>query len=605
MQCAPDTESENKCTGSNRPGLNPWLPLIVIAVFWIFSFIFIGISGNFPLNDDWLYSESVKHYLDTGHIRMLSCSPACLLHVALAAGVCKLFGFSYTILRALGFFWGVVASFALYGVCRRLRLPRRPALLMTLCFAANPLLLCLAFSFMTDTPAVALTLAYTYFLLGGIKRQKESSFLFAGLCLVAATCIRQNLAILACVNFLLLCCFWLRKKHSWTLLLALVIAPIAAGYLVDKWMLATSDFTPVYIWYRSMAGKQVMHLLHAPARNLPSLIQVSGELLVYLGLFSLPFLVSFLPALARFFRNKGNISPALPLILSFVIVFSLCRFVLGENRLMPFSQNIIRLPELGAHSILGINYAVLSSSWREKLTLVSGFSGFILGTFILDTIVRTVMNLFRQQASSKWRASFASTSERRSANNLCALAAILLFLFAFAFNVLQSTFCDLDRYYIFPFLALIPVMALSWRFHRAGISYVLVLPLWLALSTYSLSATQDIMAWNRARWQAIARLEARGINYKQIDGGAEYNYERDPLLSKNLKLFDTCYEFTHRGQPPRSQWRWWGVATEEYIISFSPVPGYEAIAREKYWSALGGNREILTLHQMPQNPAAP
>ena len=577
--------------------------LILLAAFWASCLAFVGLSGNFPINDDWIYAESVKHFLATGQLRLLACAPACIFQLVSSAAVCKIFGFNYVVLRGIGFFWAVLASFSMYGCCRQLRLKPAAALLLTMCFAGNPLLVNLAFTFMTDTPAIALTLAYSFFLLLGLRKQKWQALLGASVCLVAASCVRQNLGFLALVNFALLATMWLKRKHSWTLLLGLVVAPLAAGYLADKWMLATCDFTSLYTWYKGMVGQQVSHLVHRPGQNLPTVVQIAGELLTYLGLFLMPALVCFAPAFGSFLRNKGNISPVYPLVSLAVIMFSLSRFIIGEKRWMPFSQNMLRLPELGAHTILGINYVGLTAKWRENLTWLSGLAGFTLAVLLMDSVAKLCLRLWRQARGYDAAAFAGDAAKRRFGNELCAIAAILIFAFQFAFNTLQSTFSDIDRYYLFPLLGAILVVSLAWRWHRVRLIPFLAFPLVIAIAGYSVAATQDTMAWNRARWHAIEILEAKGINYKQIDGGSEYNYSRDPMLFKNLILHDTWYELTHRGEAPRDQWRWWSVQTEEYIISFSPVPGYEQIDCEHYWSALGGKRDLYALHRVDETPA--
>jgi hypothetical protein len=308
-------------------------------------------------------------------------------------------------------------------------------------------------------------------------------------------------------------------------------------------------------------------------------------------------------------------NPTLPLFSASLIIFSLCRFIIGENRWMPFSQNLLRIPELGAHTILGINYVGLANKWRENLTWLSGLGGFLLGTLLLDSIAKTGINFWRITRGNSNLAARSGRdvracgeqpgtrqSDRRLANSICAVVALLLFFFQFAFNTLQSTFSDIDRYYLFPLLGALLVLALAWRRHRVKLSAFIAVPLLFTMAAYSLAATQDMMAWNRARWTAIDKLEAQGVDYKKIDGGAEYNYARDPMLFKSLILHETSYELTHRGQPPRDQWRWWSVQGEEYIISFNSIPGYDVVAKEPYWTALGGKREILTLHQATSTP---
>lgn len=594
MQTTIERKTENsKSSSQKQTFLKKNYPLIAIAAFWTACVAFIGVGGNFPVNDDWIYAESVQHFLKTGELRLLACAPACVFQILSAAAVCKVFGFSNDVLRATGVFWALLATYSLYGCFRQLRAHKAVALFLTLCFAANPLFVSLAFSFMTDTPAIALTLGYAFFFLLGLKKQEEKWFACSAISLIAATLVRQNLGFLALVNAAVLACMWLRKRHSWTLLLGLVAAPLAVGYLADKWMLATNDFTSLYVWYKGMVGKQISLLIHRPGRMLPTLLQLSGELLAYLGLFLIPAIPSFYPTVIRFIRNKSSINPMFPLASASLVIFSMCKFIFGENRLMPFSQNLLRIPELGAHTILGINHAALSNKWRENLTWVSGIGGFLLSSLMLEAAAKTISTYVRSFKTGVGADTLAL--RKRLGHALQGIAALLIFAFQFTFNVLQSTFSDIDRYYLFPLLGALLCLSLVWRWQKAKLTLIAGVPLLLMLASYSVAATQDMMAWNRARWTALNKLEAQGVNFKQIDGGAEYNYARDPQLFKNLILHETWYEFTHRGEAPRDQWRWWTVAGEDYIVSFSPVPNYDVVSKENYWSALSGNREILVL----------
>lgn len=586
-------------------GIAAQWPLLSITGFWLVCLCFIGIGGEFPLNDDWIYAEGVKHFLETGQMRLLACAPACLFHILSGAAVCKILGFSYVALRGLGFAWAVLGSFFMYGCCRELRAGKLPSLLLTMCFSANPLYMCLAFSFMTDTPAVSLSLGYLYFLLRGINKTGgigEGQFALSSLFLIAATCVRQNMGGMGLVNLLVFALLALRKRFSPTLLIGLVVLPIVTAIAADKWMLSTNDFNSLYVWYKGMAAKQVAHALHAPSAVIPVVIQVAGEICAYLGVFFLPALLCFLPTFQKFFTKNQAISSVWPVACGAGMVFSFSKFM-AEGRWMPFNQNLIRLPELGAHSLLGINVAALPLKWKQSLTWISGLAGFVFSVLILDSLQRTLAMLWKEIRRKREPAIAAApaTTARHSkkyAFIVSAIAVMAAFGFQFAFTCLQSTFSDLDRYYLFPGLVAVPCLALAWRYQRVRMNWLLTVPLFVILAGYSIAATQDLLAWNRARWEAIDALEKNGVKYEQIEGGAEYNYARDPMLFKNLILHDNWYELTHRGEPPRDTWRWWSVHNEDYIISFSPVPNFEQIATHKYWSALSGNREILTLKKL-------
>lgn len=278
------------------------------------------------------------------------------------------------------------------------------------------------------------------------------------------------------------------------------------------------------------------------------------------------------------------------------MVFTLARMILLDKRWMPFNQNTLRLPELGAHNILGLNYPLLASKWRENLTWLSGAAGFMLSTLLLDSLYRAFI-LFRKALRPERSALKRKALLTCSGRTLCAIAVSLVFMVELAFNILQAGFIDIDRYYLLPLSGALLVLALSWRWHRVRLCWTLAVPACLMMAIYSLAGTQDLLAWNRARWQAISKLEAQGVSYKEIDGGAEYNFVRNPSSAYDLKFHRNYHEFAHRGRPPRDNWRWWNIAGEQYIISFSPVPEYDIVSREPYWSYLGGRREILVLRR--------
>ena len=44
--------------------------LILIALFFL-QFLFINPRGEFALNDDWVHTETIKHWVETGEFRLM------------------------------------------------------------------------------------------------------------------------------------------------------------------------------------------------------------------------------------------------------------------------------------------------------------------------------------------------------------------------------------------------------------------------------------------------------------------------------------------------------------------------------------------------------
>jgi hypothetical protein len=102
---------------------------------------------------------------------------------------------------------------------------------------------------------------------------------------------------------------------------------------------------------------------------------------------------------------------------------------------------------------------------------------------------------------------------------------------------------------------------------------------------FAVLGTHDYLAWNRARWAAIAELErSHQADDQTLDGGFEYN---------GLRAYDAAYI------PPVDKSMWW-VKDDEYMISFGPIEGYLSVARYPYTSFLPPDtRAILVLHRQP------
>jgi len=140
-----------------------------------------------------------------------------------------------------------------------------------------------------------------------------------------------------------------------------------------------------------------------------------------------------------------------------------------------------------------------------------------------------------------------------------------------------------DRYFL-PFAPLVCTLAVvaagnlpaSVAGDRAGIVVLVVLGL------FSIGATHDYLAWNRARWAALNELTATGVDAKRIDGGYEFNgwfnYDPDYVMTKAKS--------------------WWWVTDDEYVIASGPIPGYRVEKRFPFvrW-LLADSGYVVTLHR--------
>lgn len=529
----------------------------MIGAFYIVAIFVIGVDGNFPLNDDWAYAEGVRHMLNGEGLIMPNVCAAGIAHVALGFVATKLLGYSYVSLRICSLFVTILGAVAVFVAAASFRIPRMSAIFITLLYAANPLLLNIAFGFMSDSTALALNMIFIAGVARGLAKKSLTTIALAFLVLAIAVTVRQSSLI-----FLILSPFCLSKRfgegRGKFVVFALAVAlPLLSAWACDQWLVATYlESGSVNIGYDLVkkAHSSVINklLFSAPEMFLPVLSAI-GQVLCYLALFGLPALLAVAPGFSGL-RKSSLTSHKLTLGLVSLVMASALVTICFYHQTMPFSENILRATTVGAQSLLGIIRPPISQRGRMILTIVSFLAAVPL-VLSFGYLGRICLKQPR-----RWQPVMIAAS----------VAISLLFL------VLETVVRCTDRYYLIALGPVLLAIGFIAKKQRAKIVQPVSMAILLVLGWYSVCGNQEYLSCNRARWKAIEWLEARGIKSPTIDGGYEYNTLRDV----------TIYNTTYRGEPPRNAWRWWPVKGEAYLISFSPVPGYKTIHLERYYSEL-------------------
>jgi hypothetical protein len=127
----------------------------VALVLWPFQ--------NSPFIDDAFYAWPVEHLLSTGRLAALEyANNLNATQVLWGALFCLPGGFSFAALRVSTWALATAGLCTFYLLLRELNVSRRDALIATAVLGFNPVFFILQFSFMTDVPFLALTVAATY-----------------------------------------------------------------------------------------------------------------------------------------------------------------------------------------------------------------------------------------------------------------------------------------------------------------------------------------------------------------------------------------------------------------------------------------------------------
>ncbi|RMF03737.1 MAG: hypothetical protein D6772_01735 [Bacteroidetes bacterium] len=517
-------------------------PLGILTVTVLGLLLLIDVSGDFPLNDDWQYAYGVQSLLETGQLAYRGVfSPIVLTQVGWAACFCTLTegAFSFDCLR-----WSTLAllPLGLWGVLylgRGIGLSDRQLWVVGLVFVSCPLVLVLAASFMSDVPfavlATAATVAYWRF-------HETAAWRYLWLSLLAATLAfyeRQPGMILP-VAFGMHYAWQSGRKSDWLI----TVAGAAYGlFLLLSWELVVKPELGLGPHMKSDMYRYLGELRTQPLLFTKSLLLRQLKNGVYLGLFSLPLIPWLRIRLRR--REWALISL---LSLGFVLLAHLA------DKPFPFGGNIFYNWGLGPELLVDTYTLGLTHHTPQMPQWLMDVLHF-LATAAALTLIRTLYlrwTALSKPAKSYWR---------------------LWLIVALCYFPLMAITSYYDRYVLWPLwllwpalLTLVPAQTPVVQTNDTRRHFLSQFLAYLVLVSYlffTVAATHDYFAWNRARWQALQQLTAQGITIDQMDAGYElngwYNYGAPRYQDKDHSF-------------------WW-VTNDTYLLTFGPVAGYHEIDR--------------------------
>jgi len=565
-------------------------PLLVVMVVILCS---VSPVGEFPLNDDWVYTRTVQELVE--HHRYASHpfgSALALAQIFWGALFCTVFGFSFTVLRFSTLALALVAMWALARSAIECGLSRWTALLCSAVLLCNPIALNLAYTFMTDVPLLApLTLAGLFYL-RALRTRRVADVVWGSVFAVVASSIKQSGMLIAGAYALTELGLWcmcrrpVRPAH-----MAAFLAPWAVGLVLFFLMPGLGETRP---W--------------PPDVPRPSLFDAFKGMrwytsvgLIYIGMFMFPLTCGKLFQLVRrkdsWTRSQWTVLPWFCIL----ILFGTVRFQ-GTGflwvRSMPMLPNV--LYDLGTGPLtlrdtllmkLPGGNPVTIGNWWWIVTLLCIGSAAIVCTEVFPPLIKRLFG--RHNVGSK--ESEGERDEYEFAQGL--------FLFLWGFSVIAAPYHFLvtspfDRY-LLP--ALPPFAILCARGLQSDGLRGARVTAWTACALvllFSLACVQDYMSWNRARWQGIDYLQTElKVPPTRIDGGFEFNgmYTSDEFRKRTGAT--SFYEWGPLG--------FW-VLDDTYSISFQPRPGCRELTRIRYFSWLGmKTRYVLVLERIQQPKPSP
>jgi 4-amino-4-deoxy-L-arabinose transferase-like glycosyltransferase len=512
-----------------------FLPVLLYLGLWLLLFVLIPpFSQDFPLNDDWAYSKGLFHFLQGNGLRYFGPSAPMMGQWLWAIPFVELFGEHHWVLRCSTILLSTLGLIAFYNLLVTEGISKTGSFWASAALAVNPLYFLMSGTFMTDIPALALSLISLAFYLRGIRRDEKTGWVLAMLFATLAAITRQNSALVpVCVGISLL---WDRSIRSRGLALLAVIVPVLAGVMADQW------------YFR---GNPEFQRLGLSFHNLKDTARFLFVTLHTLGLLIVPLIFT----VRRFVWVRV-------LIFSSVFIVTALH-LLGEGRLFPYWGNMITpWGQFGVNDVLpGERPILMGTELRLFLTLLGclGAAVFVEKClyFVRTTGLRKLwIPVIALNVVSVWLAPYWFDR-------------YLLFLFPFVLLVMVQGKIDDSRSRLVPTAAMIACSAFV-----------------------SLALMHDWLSWNRARWEIGERALKSGLLPQEIEGGLEWNgwHSLEPArflpfqAEKGLTL-----PYTRRLFPQN---------TGAFAISFNPPARTEVLDREPYhpW-LLGGSHRLYLVRK--------
>lgn len=548
--------------------------IVLLALVWILMLIAVNPIGNYPINDDWVYAESVKSIVEEGHFRVQSSSSANVGPQAYwGALFAWAFGLSYTSLRYSTQVLGFLGAIGTYLLFYEVWISRRIALVAALAVIVNPIYFSLSNTFMTDVPFFFMVVTSTFLIAAGMRTDR-AGLLGVGLSLAIAAVLIRQFALFVLVGFAL--GYIAKRGLSWRAAAA-AFAPLAIGILFhltfNKW-LADTGRKPFPSGINEMS-------FGSPGQSLGTIVRSSFVILMYLGLLLTPLVILCFPPLQKKERREAAWAwigvVALSLVLGFMFVLKKAMMPVGGNILGRFG-----IGPLTNRDTFGLGLNIPSPSWEVRsLWAIATIISVLASSWLVWGVVVGIVRGVRRCRRGGPQLRIVDVSRAVFFVGAAASYWAILMLIAMHYHLF-------DRYYLplMVFGGLAVPLIVDGGLNRAvgsGMRFYSSLVLLSMVACFSVVTTHDFLEWGRVRWATLQQLLGEGVSPDHIDGGYEFS---------GLYLFDPKYKASGK----RS---FWWVNDDEYVVSAGPMPGYRVIRRapvNRWWK--GGGADVFVLRRV-------
>jgi hypothetical protein len=512
-----------------------WVDLAIVLGAWAAAIAVIHPRGNFPLADDWDFAIATWNFARTGHFKFTHFTAVSLrAQVVWGALWTWAFGESFRVLRFSVLTLAAVAIVVINRILARANVTRTPRVIATLAFAFHPIFLWASCTYMTEVPFVCASAVAMYCFLRGLDEDRRTWIIAGCIAAIVSWFVRQT----GVVNLIapLIIVLWRRRMRDAAAIGATLATFALLLFFKRDWLSGSPEEFAVH--YR-MWGESSFRL--------PQQLEVAYHWFVFNAQNSALFFLPLVAPLAFVRRSRAQLAILAAVTL---LIFARVQSLISAGHPMPYFSNPFCCDIFGGNIL--VNFGL---GWQ---TLAGTFP------FVLPHAARLVLSY-----ASVLLAGLLFVRPPMTHAALLSLGTAIVGTAA-----LLGSGLYVDRYSLDSAWSLVIFLPLVIPWERAKGVAIASLIVIAVFSTLSVAEYHD---WNRVRWRAFEDLRARGISYRQIDGGAEV---------WNL------YELAQGDQRLR-RINQFGLQPRRYLLAFEPIKGYRVIGEYPFTGWLGFHRGVI------------
>jgi hypothetical protein len=565
-------------SSENRSWLERAAPCLLAASLLLATIVINPFREMLSEDDAWAYARTVQHLLATGKYQLDAWAAANMpMQIYLAVGLSKTIGYSLSLLRCTTLALLAVGVGSFYALLRELGHTRSTAVVTTLAIPASPLVLMLAFTFMSDVQFLGWTLLALWLYIRGLHRQNALSMILGSLATACAIATRQfGVAIILGLLF-----SWLlsqrESRPKVRLMLAGLIIPVGMGGVQFYLGLKAPNFTQAY-----RLTELHTFLGHPLTVLLKEIIWRCSVVLQYTGMSVLPLL-----PLVVFTTDSSGARPRGSRIIPAALTTIVCAVIIAS---LSASSFLTARPEAQHHGL----WEPLELYWMLPTQLAR---------------VRPVMRLLDLGGIVGAGALFW-TGLRNLQRRLHSFSSGTIFLVGTSAGLLtlHLAYVQLNDTYIVPFIPF--ALLLTADALRNVAPYKTQIVLSGALSTILILLTALFMrgeyAGQQAAWRSADALTLTGVQPSDIQAPlhwAEYHGAFDDWVAEGAPGFDPLPKDKPRGydalHDPFYAWLNERGRDAEYRVTESieetAPAGWQVATARSYRNARFAKHFVLTL----------